>query len=108
MKHGFITLHQSRKERQLSGEVRAKAGQSVRRHNSQQARYFASVFWAMHGILLIDFLPKDQTINSDYYIALFNRLKDAIKKKKPHMAKKKPLFQLDNAPVHKSMKTMVK
>ena len=26
----------------------------------------------------------------------------------PHMAKKKPLFQQDNAPVHKSMKTMVK
>ena len=29
-------------------------------------------------------------------------------RKKGHMAKKKPLFQQDNAPVHKSMKTMVK
>ena len=68
----------------------------------------ASVFWDMQGILLIDFLPKGQTINSDYYIALLDRLKDAIKKKRPHMAKKKPLFRQDNAPVHKSMKTMVK
>ena len=47
-------------------------------------------------------------INSDYYIALLDRLDDAIKKKRPYMAKKKPLFQQDNAPVHKSIKTMVK
>ena len=68
----------------------------------------ASVFWDMHGILLIDFLSKGQTINSDYYIALLDRLEDAIKKKRPHMAKKKSLRQQNNAPVHKRMKTMVK
>ena len=59
----------------------------------------ASVFWDMHEILLIDFPSKGETINSDYYIALLDRLEDAIKKKRPHMAKKKPLFQQDNAPV---------
>ena len=68
-------------------------------------KVMASVFWDMHGILLIDFIPKGQTNNS--YIALLDRLEDAIKKKRPHMAKKKPLFQQDNAPVHESMKTMV-
>ena len=68
----------------------------------------ASLFWDMHGILLIDFFSKGQMINSDYYIALLDRLEDAIKKKRPYMAKKKPLFQQDNAPVHKSIKTMVK
>ena len=64
----------------------------------------------LHGILLIDFLPKGQTINNDYYIALLNPLEDAINKKRPHMAKKKPLFQQDHVhkSVHKSMKTMVK
>ena len=67
----------------------------------------ASVFWDMHGIVLIDFLPKGQTINSDNCIALLNRLEDAIKKKWPHMAKKL-LLQQDNAPIHKLMKTMVK
>ena len=68
----------------------------------------ASVFWDMHGILLIEFLPEGQTINSDYYIALLDRLEDAIEGKKLHMATKKSLFRQDNASVHKSMKTMVK
>ena len=86
-------------------------GESRPKHPKTQqsaGKVIASVFWDMHGILLINILPKSQTINSDCYIALLDRLEDAIKKKRPHMAKKKPLFQQDNAPVHRSMKTIVK
>ena len=36
------------------------------------------------------------------------RLKTEIAKKRPHMAKKKILFHQDNAPCHKSIKTMAK
>ena len=36
------------------------------------------------------------------------RLSAEIKKKRPHMQKKKVLFHQGNAPCHKSMKTMVK
>ena len=106
MKHGYITLHQRRKERQLSREERAKPGKSVR--DTTVSRQGHGLCILGHAILLVDFLPKGQTINSDYYIALLNRLEDAIKKKRPHMAKKKSLFPEDNAPVHQSMKTMVK
>jgi hypothetical protein len=35
------------------------------------------------GITFIDFLEKDQTINSDYNIALVERLNDEIKKNSP-------------------------
>ena len=62
----------------------------------------------MHGILFIDYLQKDKTINSEYYVALLDRLSVEIKKKRPHMQKKKVLIHQDNAPCHKSMKTMVK
>ncbi|XP_049819262.1 histone-lysine N-methyltransferase SETMAR-like [Aethina tumida] len=51
---------------------------------------------------------KGQTINSDFYIALLDRLKDEIIKKRPHLKKKKVLFHQDNTPCHKSMKTMPK
>ena len=68
----------------------------------------ASVFWDAHGILFINYLEKGKTINSDYYMALLDRLSAEIKKKRPHMQKKKVLFHQNNAPCHKSMKTMVK
>ena len=68
----------------------------------------ASVLWDAHRILFIDYLEKGKTINSDYYMALLDRLIAEIKKKRPHMQKKKVLFHQDNAPRLKSMKTMVK
>ena len=39
---------------------------------------------------------------------LLDRLSAEIKKKRPHMQKKKEMFYQDNAPCHESMKTMVK
>ena len=41
-------------------------------------------------------------------MALLDRLSAEIKEKRLHMQKKKVLFHQDNAPCHKSMKTMVK
>ena len=29
-------------------------------------KFFASIFWDQDSILLIDYLPKDQTINAEY------------------------------------------
>jgi len=34
------------------------------------------------GILLIDYLPKGQTINAEYYSSLLVQLKDILKKKR--------------------------
>jgi len=36
-----------------------------------------------NGILLIDYLPKGQTINAEYYSSLLAQLKDILKKKTP-------------------------
>ncbi|XP_011052032.1 PREDICTED: uncharacterized protein LOC105144677 [Acromyrmex echinatior] len=60
--------------------------------------------------------PKDQrsagkkgrTITGEYYAALLDKLNDEIKKKRPHMAKKKVLYHHDNTPSHTSLKAMVK
>jgi len=62
----------------------------------------------VRGVIFIDYLEKGHTINSEYYTALLERLKDEIAKKRPHMAKKNILFYQDNAPCHKSIKTMTK
>ncbi|KAL7723768.1 hypothetical protein ACLKA6_017266 [Drosophila palustris] len=93
-----------------SAEWHAAGESRPKRPKTQQlaGKVMASVFWDAHGIIFIDYLQKGQTINSDYYMALLERLKDKIAKKRPHMAKKKVLFHQDNAPCHKSMKTMAK
>jgi hypothetical protein len=49
--------------------------QSVERHNGQ----LESVLRDARGIIFIDYLKKGQTINNEYYMALFERLNDEIK-----------------------------
>ncbi|GFT15440.1 putative DD34D transposase [Trichonephila clavipes] len=68
----------------------------------------ASVFWDVHGILFIDYLEKGKTINSKYYMVLLDRLKEKRRKITSSNAKEKVVFQQNNAPCHKSMKTMAK
>jgi len=45
-------------------------------------KVLASIFWDQDGILLIDFLPKDQTIDAEYYSPLMVQLKDILKEKR--------------------------
>ena len=51
----------------------------------------AFVFWDFSGILLIDYLENEKTINSDF-----------------DLLKKKCIYLKDNAPAHKLIKTMAK
>ncbi|XP_019878165.1 histone-lysine N-methyltransferase SETMAR-like [Aethina tumida] len=71
-------------------------------------KVMVSVFWDAHCIVFFVYLKKGKIINSDYYVALLERLKDEVAEKRPHLKKKKMLFHQDNAPSHKSMKTMEK
>jgi len=48
-------------------------------------------FWDACGIIHIDYLPSKQTINGDYYAVLLDRF-NILKKKHPHLAKKKCSF----------------
>lgn len=70
----------------------------------------ASVFWNLQRIIVIDYLKHGETINSYYYLSLFllERLKTEIAKRRLHLSKKKLFIHQDNAPCHKSMKTMAK
>nr|XP_042901658.1 histone-lysine N-methyltransferase SETMAR-like [Parasteatoda tepidariorum] len=67
-----------------------------------------SVFWDVHGILSMNYLEKDETINSEYYTPLLDQLSEEIKEKWPHVRRKKVLFHQDSAPCPKSEKTIVK
>jgi hypothetical protein len=72
----------------------------VKRRNGQ----LASVLWDARGIIFIDYLKQGHTINSEYKMALLERLNDEIKKKTAPFEAKKVLFHHDNALCYKSVK----
>jgi len=58
-------------EWQHSGSLRPK----IFRVQKSAGKGLASIFWDQDGILLIDYLPKGQTINAEYYSSLLVQLK---------------------------------
>jgi len=71
-------------------------------------KVLASIFWDQDGILLIDYLPKGQTINAVYYSSLLVQLKDNLKGKRHGKVTKGVLFLHDNAPAHRTLATQKK
>lgn len=80
------------------GETAPKKAKTV----PSAGKVMATVFWDCKGVVLIDFLEHGRTITGSYYASLLDQLNDAIKVKRPHLAKKKVLFHQDNAPAHAS------
>ena len=71
-------------------------------------KFFASIFWDQEDILLIDYLPKGQTINTEYYSSLLMQLKDILKEKRRGKVTKGVSFLHDYAPAHQALATQKK
>jgi len=71
-------------------------------------KVLASILWDQDGILLIDYLPKGQTINTQYYSSLLVQLKHILKKKRRRKFTKWVLFLHDSAPAHRPLATQKK
>ena len=66
-----------------------------------------TLFWDMHGPILVNFQAHGQTVNSANYCALLqNELKPAICKKRRGMLSKKVLLHHDNARPHTAAATV--
>ena len=71
-------------------------------------KVFASVFCDQDGILLINYLPKGQSINAEYYSSLLVQFKVILKEKRRRKVTKGVLFLHDNAPAHRTLATQKK
>jgi len=71
-------------------------------------KVFALIFWDQDGILLIDYLPKGQTITAEYYSSLLVEMKDILKEKCHGKVTKGVLFLHDNAKAHWALATQKK
>jgi len=68
-------------------------------------RYFGG---DQDGILLIDYLPKGQTINAEYHSFLLVELQNILNEKRRGKVTKRILFLHDNAPAHRALATQKK
>ena len=71
-------------------------------------KFLASIFWDPDGILLINYLPKGQTINAQYYLSLSIQLRNILKEKRRGKFTKMFLFLHDNVPSHRVLATQKK
>ena len=89
---------------QWNGGIAAHSAPTFRVQNSA-GKVLASIFWDQDGILLIDYVPKGQTINAEYYSSLLVQLKDILKEKRGWKVTKVVLFLHDNCPAHRTLAT---
>jgi len=68
----------------------------------------ASIFGDQDGILLVDYLPKGQTINAEYYSSLLVQMKDILKEKRRGKITKGVLFLHDNVLAYRTLATLKK
>jgi len=75
--------HYDLETKQQSMEWRHSGSPCPKKFQVQKSagKVLTSIFWDQDGILLIDYLPKDQTINDEYYSSLLVQLKDILKEK---------------------------
>jgi len=71
-------------------------------------KVLVSIFWDEDSILLIDYLPKGQNINVEYYSTLLVQMKDILKEKRHGKIIKQVLFLHNNATAHHALATQKK
>lgn len=76
------------------------------RRQKSAGKVLATFFWDCKGIVMIDFLEKGSTINSEYYSFLLIKVKEKLKQKRPGKLRNGIQFLQDNAPAHTALQTL--
>ncbi|GFU69757.1 histone-lysine N-methyltransferase SETMAR [Trichonephila clavipes] len=68
-------------------------------------KVMSTMFWDRKGILLIDFLPRGETVNADRYCETLRKLRRAIQNKRSGMLTAGVVLLHDNARPHMARRT---
>jgi hypothetical protein len=58
------------------------------------------VFFEIRGVIMIEWVPEDQTVNAKYYLEFLIMLREWVKKKRSELWKKSWILHQDNTPAH--------
>jgi len=93
---------------QWSDSIATRPAPKTSECNSPLEKFSPRFFWDQDDILLIDYLPKGQTINAEYHSSLLVQLKDILKEKHRRKFTKPVLFLHDDVPAHRALATQKK
>ncbi|GFN78233.1 histone-lysine N-methyltransferase SETMAR [Plakobranchus ocellatus] len=65
----------------------------------------ATVFWDSRGMILLDILPKGESVNTNRYCETLDRLRHAVRRKRPGLLRNGDVLQHDNAIPHTAKRT---
>lgn len=68
-------------------------------------KVLVTVFWDKEGVILVDFLERGLTVNSERYIETLKKLREAIRRKRPNKNLTAINVHHDNARPHTSLAT---
>ncbi len=102
---------------QWTSKNEARPQKAIKAHGSRGVMF--TLFFDAQGPILCEFLGKGETIDSNRYQLTLSKLKDAIRKKRPHLwvsgrqsgpfsVTHKFLLHQDNAPSHVAVPTLAK
>ena len=82
--HNTPETKQQSKQWTTKGKLIPKKAKTI----PSASKVMATVFGDNHGVIFIDYLKKEETINGKYYANPLNIVNDEIDKKQPHLVKK--------------------
>ncbi|GBO28000.1 hypothetical protein AVEN_125713-1 [Araneus ventricosus] len=94
MKIAFVTISLRQRNNQNNGLKGPPKGVNF----PPAEKIMDTAFCDGHSIIFSEFSEKGKTINEQFYVPLLDHLKNKIKEKRSHLAKKKIPFDHDNAP----------
>ena len=80
MKPGFITMNLCRKDHPLNGVTPRPQEPRNSKVNVQLEKLWRLCVWDIEGVILVDFMPKGTTINSDAYIDTLRKIESKTEK----------------------------
>jgi len=80
MKSCYIIMTGRQSNNQWSGGIAAHRAPKRFGVQKSAGKIIASMFWVQDGILFIDYLPRSETVNAEYYLPLLVQLKDFLRK----------------------------
>ncbi|GFO38037.1 histone-lysine N-methyltransferase SETMAR [Plakobranchus ocellatus] len=63
-------------------------------------KVMVTVFWDSRGMILLDILPKGESVNADQYCETLDRLRHAVRRKRPGLLRSGVVLQHDNTTPH--------